>query len=192
MKKRTIALAGAAAFLFAGIGLAMHPYAKDAPQASVTSQHDFMEDRIFDEAFHCTKDRKESMLATQSILKAAKEEQVSPSLLAALVEMESGFLSTTIDEDGNAGFMQISQKTADAMQMDRNNPEENIRIGARMLRHYMYDFPIEDQKKLEESAVIAYLYGEDAMKDYQENQEINEEMASVIEKYRAIQNRLNR
>jgi soluble lytic murein transglycosylase-like protein len=73
----------------------------------------------------------------ESIIKYAKQKQINPLLVLALMRQESRFQSQVISPSGAIGLMQLMPKTADwiASKLNFNNydltdPEDNIRLGS--------------------------------------------------------------
>jgi soluble lytic murein transglycosylase len=69
---------------------------------------------------------------------AAHENQVQPALVKAVIKAESNFDARATSRRGAKGLMQLMPKTARAMGAeDLHDPEENVRAGARYLRHML-------------------------------------------------------
>lgn len=72
------------------------------------------------------------------IVRAAREYNIDPLLLAALIFQESHFNPDACSSTGVRGIMQLTASTASALGVDRLNPVQSIRGGARYLRQ-MWD-----------------------------------------------------
>ncbi len=69
---------------------------------------------------------------------AAHENQVQPALVKAVIRAESNFDSNAVSRKGAQGLMQLMPRTARAMGVsDPLHPEDNVRGGARYLRHML-------------------------------------------------------
>jgi soluble lytic murein transglycosylase-like protein len=69
------------------------------------------------------------------IVAAAREHQVSPSLIAAVAAAESGFDARAVSPKGARGLMQLMPETARRFQVsNRFSPEQSVRGGAAYLR----------------------------------------------------------
>lgn len=71
----------------------------------------------------------------------AKEFNLDPHLLRAIIKTESNYDPQAISRKGAQGLMQIMPNTAKVLNLsDPFNPSENIRAGARYLKDLMHDF----------------------------------------------------
>lgn len=70
----------------------------------------------------------------KTIAEAAKTYDIDPLLLVAVIFQESRFDPHAVSPTGVRGIMQLTQRTADFLKVDRMNPHEAIRGGARYLR----------------------------------------------------------
>lgn len=75
-----------------------------------------------------------------SIDRAARAEGVDPKLLTALVWTESSFSPTAVSPAGAIGLTQLMPPTAEMLEVDPYDPEQNLRGGARFLRHMIDRF----------------------------------------------------
>lgn len=76
-----------------------------------------------------------------TIEQAAKEHNIDPKIIHAVIEQESGYNPNAISQAGAKGLMQLMPGTAkDLGVKDSLNPEENIRAGTKylssLLSHY--------------------------------------------------------
>lgn len=61
-----------------------------------------------------------------------------PSLLRAVIKVESDFRSDAVSRKGAVGLMQLMPETAATLRVaDINDPIQNIRGGAKQLRHLL-------------------------------------------------------
>ena len=88
---------------------------------------------------------------TQEIRRAiafyAKRYQLDPALLRAVIKVESDFRPHVISKKGAVGLMQLTPETAATLRIaDLQDPVQNIRGGAKQLRHlltlYEGDLPL--------------------------------------------------
>ena len=83
----------------------------------------------------------------------AEEEGVDPDLFSRVVKAESGFNPNARSKAGAIGLSQLMEKTAKGLGVNRYNPDENLRGGARYLRQQLDEF------KTPELALAAYNAG---------------------------------
>lgn len=77
----------------------------------------------------------------EEIRQAALAEGVDPALVAAIVEVESGFNPKASSEKGAVGLMQVLPETAMLVGVaSHHEPEGNLRAGCRYLRLLFEDF----------------------------------------------------
>jgi hypothetical protein len=77
----------------------------------------------------------------EEILRAAKQYDVDPDLVKAVIKVESNFSSTAISNKGAVGIMQLMPETAqDYSVNDPLNPTENINGGTKYLKDLMEMF----------------------------------------------------
>jgi soluble lytic murein transglycosylase-like protein len=69
---------------------------------------------------------------------AARKHNIPEDLFLRLVQQESGWNHMAVSPKGATGLAQLMPDTADLLQVDINDPEENLEGGARYLR-MMYD-----------------------------------------------------
>jgi soluble lytic murein transglycosylase-like protein len=75
------------------------------------------------------------------LLEVSLEEGVDPLLVAAIVEVESGFRSAARSPRGAVGLMQVLPETASLVGVaEYADPRENLRAGCRFLRWLQEDF----------------------------------------------------
>lgn len=118
------------------------------------------------------------------VRRAALKYGVSPALLKAVIEVESGFNASARSPKGAAGLMQVMPATAARYgRFDLYSPEQNIEAGTRYLRDLLTMFG----GRLD-LAVAAYNAGENAVirngrriPPYQETQRY---VPMVLERYR--------
>ncbi len=99
------------------------------------------------------------------IEEAATKERLEPSLLRAVIRVESNFNHKATSRVGAKGLMQIMPLTAEELgnkkALDHKNPRANILAGTRYLRQMINEFR-GDLKK----AIAAYNAGPNAVKKY--------------------------
>lgn len=88
----------------------------------------------------------------------AIEEDVDSGLFGALVNQESGFNPNAKSPKGAIGLAQLMPRTAQGLGVDPNDPEQNLRGGARYLKKQLDEF------KSPELALAAYNAGPDAVR----------------------------
>lgn len=98
----------------------------------------------------------------EEILRAAKEHDVDPDLVKAVIKVESNFNSSAISRKGAMGIMQLMPDTAEGYSVDNPfNPKENIDGGTKYLKKLIEMFG--GDLKL---ALAAYNAGENAVIKY--------------------------
>lgn len=96
---------------------------------------------------------------TELIREIARQYDVDPTLVAAMIRAESAFDPSAVSRKGAAGLMQLMPQTASALGvLDRFDPHENIRGGVRHLRYLLDRY--RGQVAI---AVAAYNAGEGAV-----------------------------
>ena len=73
-------------------------------------------------------------------IRVAMDEGVDPDLFLRLIAQESGGRATARSEAGAYGFTQLMEGTARDLGVDRTDPEQNLRGGARYLRQQLDSF----------------------------------------------------
>ncbi len=77
----------------------------------------------------------------QTIKSAARQHQLSPALLWAVIQAESNFNTGAVSARGALGLMQLMPSTAEFLKVENPlNPVDNIRGGARYLRYLLNRF----------------------------------------------------
>lgn len=77
----------------------------------------------------------------EEILRAAKQYNVDPDLVKAVIKVESNFSSTAVSQKGAVGIMQLMPETAQGYSVnDPFNPTENIIGGTKYLKDLMEMF----------------------------------------------------
>ncbi|MEI6519097.1 MAG: lytic transglycosylase domain-containing protein [bacterium] len=83
------------------------------------------------------------------IKKAAKENNLRPELLEAVVQVESGYNPDAVSSKGAEGLMQLMPNTANALGVsDPFDPEQNLMGGAKYLRQQLDRFNGDEKKAL--------------------------------------------
>lgn len=117
---------------------------------------------------------------------AAREADIDPELLRAVIVVESGFDAEAVSHAGAQGLMQLMPATARSYGVsDAFDPQQNIRGGAQYLRDLMdrYDEDFE-------LALAAYNAGEDAVHKYGNTIPPFPETRKYVPKVMNIYNRL--
>ena len=121
------------------------------------------------------------------ILKASQKYRLSPALIKAVIEAESGFDPDAESHAGAIGLMQLMPRTgAHYGAQDPKNPVENIFAGARYLRELLNRF--EGKLNL---AIAAYNAGETVVQKFQgipPYQETQKYVAKVLNRYEELKN----
>lgn len=102
-----------------------------------------------------------------AIARAARKYDIDPLLLVAVVYQESHFDENARSKTGVRGLMQITQNTAKLLGVDRNDPMDSIRGGARYLRMLHNDVPAAglDERTRWLFALAAYNRGPGHLED---------------------------
>lgn len=96
------------------------------------------------------------------IASTARQHQVSPLLVKAVIQAESGFNPRAVSHRGAVGLMQVMPATARSMGVnDYADPQRNIQAGVKYLKVLLELF--NDDEKL---AVAAYNCGPEALKRF--------------------------
>jgi len=96
----------------------------------------------------------------QAITAAAEKNGLSPELLKAVIQVESGFRQSAVSRAGAIGLMQLMPATAKALGVDPWDPIQNIEGGARYLKQQL------DRFGTLEKALAAYNAGPGAVIRY--------------------------
>lgn len=94
------------------------------------------------------------------IERVSGSEGIDEDLVRAVIETESNFNSSARSEDGAVGMMQLMPDTAAEMNVDPENPRENIEGGVKYLGKMM------DRYDSLEEALAAYNAGPAAVDEY--------------------------
>jgi len=98
----------------------------------------------------------------EMIEKAARQHNVSPLLVKAIIQAESNFNPGAVSHRGAVGLMQVMPSTARAMGVyEYRDPQKNILAGVRYLKKLLDQF--NDDEKL---AIAAYNCGPEALKRF--------------------------
>lgn len=96
----------------------------------------------------------------KTIRRVSREEGVDESLIRAVIEVESDFDPEAVSSEGARGLMQLMPETARELDVDPDQPKENIRGGARYLGRLIDRFGRLDQ------ALAAYNAGPGVVKQW--------------------------
>ncbi|HVS01069.1 MAG TPA: lytic transglycosylase domain-containing protein [Thermoanaerobaculia bacterium] len=99
-----------------------------------------------------------------TIYKLAREHQVNPQIVAALIRQESGFNRRAVSHKGARGLMQLMPATAQRFGVTKDklfDPEHNLQAGIRYLSWLVEQFPNDLARVL-----AAYNAGENAVIRY--------------------------
>ena len=97
-----------------------------------------------------------------TIVDTAREYNVDPELIRAVIKVESDFDPKAVSKAGAIGLMQLMPATASTLRVhDPFNPHENIKGGVKHLSHLLYQF--DGNLTL---ALAAYHAGETRVKRY--------------------------
>ena len=131
-------------------------------------------------------DRLAGLPYNREISEHAKQYQLDPALVHAVILVESGHNPHAVSPKGATGLMQLMPGTADRFGVrDRRSPSDNIRGGTAYLR-FLVDF-FEGNLSL---AIAAYNAGEGAVVQYGRKippyQETQEYVPKVLAQYRRL------
>jgi hypothetical protein len=97
----------------------------------------------------------------EEIDRAAREFEVDPALIAAVIRAESAFYAQAVSGKGARGLMQLMPATGRAMGLDDPfDPEDNIRAGTRYLKAQLMNFATPEE------ALAAYNAGPGKVSKY--------------------------
>jgi soluble lytic murein transglycosylase-like protein len=121
------------------------------------------------------------------IYSAAKQYQLDPKLLHAIIDTESAFNPNAVSKVGAVGLMQLMPKTAQSLGVkNRRDPKQNIQGGALYFSQLMQQF--KNQLRL---AIAAYNAGPTAIKNAGNKvpnyPETKRYVAKVLNKYKTLQ-----
>ncbi len=118
------------------------------------------------------------------IEQAARQHQVSPVLVKAVIQAESGFDSAAISRRGAVGLMQVLPSTARSLGIhDLKDPQKNIQAGVKYLKFLLKLF--NDDERL---AIAAYNCGPEAMKRFNNQIPPFRETQAFVERVMAYYN----
>ncbi len=121
------------------------------------------------------------------IARSAERNRVDSLLLAAMVDVESGFAASAVSPQGARGLMQVRPSTAHAVghQGDLLDPHTNVEVGCRYLGSLLQDF-----KGDVELSLAAYNAGPAAVlrhKGIPPYRETREYVKKVMDRYEGLQ-----
>ena len=157
--------------LGAGFFTNMYPYTL-TQQVGVCDEKNMQSceyDLIFNEAFVATGDKNISMQVTDAIREAATNENLDPLFLTSVIKQESNFYPNSANDSGGIGLMMISKEAAEDTNLNRNKLTENVKIGARILHHFLEEKSSEDKNTAFKIALIGFHCGENGVKIYNQN-----------------------
>jgi hypothetical protein len=100
---------------------------------------------------------------SSQILEAAKKHRIDPALLAAIIRVESNFVSWAVSRKGARGLMQLMPATARRLGVKRPfDPRDNIRGGAAYLAELAERFGETNAELI----LAAYNAGENAVEEF--------------------------
>ncbi len=112
------------------------------------------------------------------IERAARQHQVSPILVKAIIQTESNFNPSAVSHNGAVGLMQLLPSTARSMGVhDPMDPQKNITAGAKYLRMLLTLY--NDDETL---ALAAYNAGPEALKRFNNQVPPFRETRAFVEK----------
>lgn len=118
-----------------------------------------------------------------AIKRLSKSEGVDEELVRAVIDVESGFDPSAVSDEGARGLMQLMPDTAAQLDVDPDNPLENVDGGVRYLGQMIDKFDDLEQ------ALAAYNAGPGAVEQhggvppYRETQNY---VKNVLDKYRKL------
>jgi len=121
------------------------------------------------------------------IARSAERNQVDSLLLAAMVDVESGFTASAVSPQGARGLMQVRPSTASSVGHDGDlfDPHTNVEVGCRYLGSLLHDFDGDVTLSL-----AAYNAGPSAVvrhKGVPPYRETREYVKKVLDRYQNLQ-----
>ena len=116
--------------------------------------------KIYAEILDKQKDADKASEITGYIYNASKLTDVSPALIAAIMETESGFEDHSPSTEGNVGLMNLVPSMAAWTDLDIEKPSDNVLAGAMILQSFIQlNKNIDDQEEAQNCAIAGFYGG---------------------------------
>ena len=119
--------------------------------------------KIYAEILDKQKDADKASEITGYIYNASKLTNVSPALIAAIMETESGFEDRGTSPEGNVGLMNLIPSMVPEANLNIEKPSDNVLAGAMVLQNFIRLYgDIDNQEEIQNRAIAGF-YGGNAM-----------------------------
>ena len=147
--------------------------------------------RLYHQILAVTGNKEKADRLSALIVDVADKENVSPVLIASIMEAESMYKVDSVSSSGAIGLMGVHPSMIEDNSLELEKPLDNITAGARIIKRYKKMFSFLPNNELKQNCmIVGYYAGVRYASNYQKGVKMPEEIITYVNRVNEIYDRM--